>query len=399
MTEIINISRGVAYDDSISKIEYHSYLPFLQSFGKSDEIRVSIQQQDLCILPSESFIYIEGYILTSKDKKLVLNSKLCNNGASFLFDEIRYELNGIEIDQNKNVGITSSLKNYISLTRNEHSVLENASWNLEGNILETGRFSYCIPLRNLLGFAEDYKKIITSARHELVLIRARTDDNAYFGNVEDENEICITKFQWRVPHVTLADSAKLSLLKTIQSNTIQISFRNWELYEYPVLPTVNEHVWNVKTSNQLEKPRYIILALQTNRKNKKNFDPSMFDHCNLSNVQIFLNSVSYPYETMALDFDKNQYALLYDMYTRFRQSYYNCRIPPLLSKSDFKSKAPICVIDCAHQSEVLKTAPVDVRIQIKANTRIPDSTSLYALLLHDRIVEYNAMNNDVRKLV
>ena len=30
-----------------------------------------------------------------------------------MFDEIRYELNGVEIDRNRNVGITSTIKNYV----------------------------------------------------------------------------------------------------------------------------------------------------------------------------------------------------------------------------------------------------------------------------------------------
>jgi len=34
-----------------------------------------------------------------------------------MFDEIRYKLNSVEIDRNKNVGITSIIKNhYISMT-------------------------------------------------------------------------------------------------------------------------------------------------------------------------------------------------------------------------------------------------------------------------------------------
>lgn len=50
---------------------------------------------------------------------------------------------------------------------------------------------------------------------ELGLLIAWADNNDYFGEAKDEVEICIIKFQWRIPHATLADIAKLSLLKTI----------------------------------------------------------------------------------------------------------------------------------------------------------------------------------------
>ncbi|KAK9680973.1 hypothetical protein QE152_g38686 [Popillia japonica] len=41
-----------------------------------------------------------------------------NNGLALLFEEIRYELAGTVIDRNKNPGITSTLKSYVSFTSN-----------------------------------------------------------------------------------------------------------------------------------------------------------------------------------------------------------------------------------------------------------------------------------------
>ena len=89
------------------------YNPFANTtFGHSDEIKIPIQQQDT--LPCESFLYVEGR-LTVKKKNDQMPTTLVNNYVAFMFDEIRYELNGVEIDRNRNVGITSTLKNYVSL--------------------------------------------------------------------------------------------------------------------------------------------------------------------------------------------------------------------------------------------------------------------------------------------
>lgn len=63
MNSILNIGQDIQYDNSIMKLEYRSYAPFLNSFNNNDEIRISIQNQDLYILPSESFIYVEGRLL------------------------------------------------------------------------------------------------------------------------------------------------------------------------------------------------------------------------------------------------------------------------------------------------------------------------------------------------
>ncbi|XP_015124733.1 uncharacterized protein LOC107046595 [Diachasma alloeum] len=144
----------------------------------------------------------------------------------------------------------------------------------------------------------------------------------------------------------VADSKKINLLNYISKDApIPISFRAWETYEYPLLPATSKHVWVVKCSTQLEKPYYVIVGFQTDRKNRTNKNASCFDHCNIRDIKLFLNSQSYPYGNLNLDISHNQYALLYDMYTNFRSSYYGKEAEPLLSKTDFLTYAPLIVID------------------------------------------------------
>lgn len=178
-----------------------------------------------------------------------------------------------------------------------------------------------------------------------------------------------------------------------------MSFRSWDLYEYPLLANTSNHNWSVKTSNQLEKPRFVILALQTDRKNQQGRDYSKFDHCDLMDVKLHLNSESYPYDDMNLKFGENRFALLYSMYANFQQIYYD-RVPqPLYSRPEFLLYAPIAVIDCSHQNEAIKTGPVDVKIEFKTSDNIPNGTSAYCLILHDRIIEYNPLTSEVKKIV
>ncbi|EFN77912.1 hypothetical protein EAI_15782, partial [Harpegnathos saltator] len=145
------------------------------TFGYSDEIR--IQQQDLYILPCESYLYVEGKVT----KQVAVDGAtvtLGYNCIAFIFDEIRYELNGVEIDHNRNVGITSTLKNYVSISSDENAVMKNAAWDTTDTISPDGYFNFCVPLSVLLGFCEDYKRIVINARHELILLRSRSDNNS-----------------------------------------------------------------------------------------------------------------------------------------------------------------------------------------------------------------------------
>ncbi|EFN79522.1 hypothetical protein EAI_06732 [Harpegnathos saltator] len=97
-----------------------------------------------------------------------------------MFDEIRYELDSVEIDRNRNVGITSTLKNYVSLSSNKNVIMKNAAWETTDTISPDGYFNFCVPLR--VGFCEDYKRIVINARHELILLRSRSDNNSLLGS-------------------------------------------------------------------------------------------------------------------------------------------------------------------------------------------------------------------------
>ncbi|XP_029666090.1 uncharacterized protein LOC115237292 [Formica exsecta] len=322
MTDILNIEGESVFDDRIVKIETHTYNPYANTmFEHSDEIRIPIQQQDLYTLPYESFLYIEGKLAINEPAE-GSNVVLGNNRVAFMFDEIRYELDGVEIDRNRNVGITSTLKNYVTVSSNRTVIMRNAGWDAQTNdeiryeldgveidrnrnvgITSTlknyvtissdktvimrnagwnaqyaltdnnnanGYFNFCVPLYMLLGFCEDYRRVVINARHELILIRSRNDNNCLLGNLALEPVIDIFKIQWRMPHVVLNEINKLSILRALESGRyLSMGFRSWDLYEFPLLQRTTKHSWPIKTAThcQLEKPRYVVFALQIGRKN------------------------------------------------------------------------------------------------------------------------------------
>ncbi|XP_029668556.1 uncharacterized protein LOC115238679 [Formica exsecta] len=367
MIDILNIGGEPIFDDRIVKIETHTYNPYANTtLGYSDEILIPIQHQDLYTLPCESFLYVEGKLRVRKvaeGGRVVLG----NNCVAFMFDELRYELDGVEIDRNRNVGITSTIKNYVSLTTEKGKILEDAAWNMSHNA--EAYFNFCVPLNILLGFCEDYKRVVINARHELILIRSRNDNNCIFGHASAEADIELFKIQWRMPH------------------------------EFSLLHNTTKHSWTVKAASQLEKPRYVIFALQTGRKNAVSKDITTFDDCKLTNVKLYLNSEFYPYDDLNLDFDKNRFALLFDMYSRFRESYYGCdNDDVLLNISKFLHCGPLAVIDCSRQNESVKNSTVDVRLEFECKDDIPANTTANCLILHDRVVEYCPLTNVVRKI-
>nr|DAC81446.1 TPA_asm: hexon [Spodoptera moth adintovirus 1] len=401
---ILDVLSAPTYDNTVEGIEFHSYKPYVTSFNRNDEIRIPINQQDLYVLPSASTLYLEGTVIVSKkdSKDKASSVHFTNNALLYLFQDIRYELNGVEIDKIKNAGVTTTMKSLISMNESESKISNAWGWNIDGTKnVNGGNFSASIPLCNIMGFAEDFKKVVINSKHELILLRSNTNLNAVkLSTGEIVDDVQINKIIWRVPHVKVSDKEKINLLKLLEKDRpLQMIFRNWDLYEYPALPKTTKHTWSIKTSSQIEKPRYVIIGLQTNRKNNAGSDMSQFDHCYIRDVRVYLNSTYFPYENLNASFSNNKIALIYEQYTRFQQSYYGRRSEPLLSEKQFKDLAPLFVVDCSRQADNLKTGPVvDVRVEIESELDIPDQTSAYCLILNDCIIEYKPLSNIVRKI-
>jgi len=410
--EILDITNGPVFDETLWEKEYHTHNPYASSkLENNDEIRIPIQQQDVYTLPCESYLYIEGKV-TKKDGKEGTTVPFINNPMSYLFEEIRYEVSGIRIDSTKKLGVSSTLKGLVSFSPSEINWLESAGWVLPGKseIIpdNKGYFDFCLPLRMLLGFAEDYKRILINVKQELVLLRTATNKDIIKASdtteaVTDANldwKLELEKIVWRVPHLRLADEHRITLLKQLKSDRdIVVPFRSWEMHEYPVLPQSQRQSWSIKTSSHLEKPRYVIFALQTGKANNLKGNASLFDSCNLTNIKLFLNSQFYPYDNLSVSFNKKRYSVLYDMYSRFQSSYYGKVNTPLLTPEQFAKNAPIAVIDCSKQNESVKSSTVDIRIELEFEENVPENTTAYCLILHDSIITYTPLTGVVKRVL
>lgn len=405
--EKLQIFQGVNFSEDIAKEQYHVYYPRTSNFNLNDEIRISIQNQDIYTLPAESFIYIEGKF--KEDATGTGSCRLTNNAYAFLFEQIRYEMNGVEIDRCMKPGITSTMKAYASLNENESKMLEMAGWcpfKKADDQLPTysdNRFNACIPLKFLVGWADDYKGIILGQTHELILIRSKTDDNCYQNTLKDGTKKAsfeIEKIEWYVPHISVNEKTRLKLLQAVRENKpIYMPFRKWQLFELPSLRNTKNDIWPVKTSTNLEKPRYVIVGFQRKRKDNSNADSSVFDHSSLTNIKLYLNSESYPYTSLDLNMKQKRYTRAYHMYSNFRSSYYERFLnEPLLDYSKFHDNT-LFIIDCSKQNESLKSTSVDIKLEMECDESFEEGTVVYALILHDNIIQYQPLSGTVQKII
>ena len=131
MENPLEIRALIVFDESIALYEIHAHQPYASSgYNNNNEIHIAIQHQDQCLLPSQCSLHIIGKV-TQSDRTTPItpaNTTVINNFICHLFREIRYEINAIEIDRCKNVGITGTMKAYPSLDQNQLNYLKIAGW-------------------------------------------------------------------------------------------------------------------------------------------------------------------------------------------------------------------------------------------------------------------------------
>lgn len=396
---ILQVKHPVIEEDKIISQQYHTYTPYTTSYNNNDEIRITIQSQDLYVLPSNSYLLIEFTTARRVVPEVADNViKFTHNFIAHLFSEMRYELNGFEIDRCRQPGTTSFMKCMVAC-RSEDSQAYHLFADGGGVEVKYGNYAVLLPLRFIFGFCDDFKKVIMNCKHELIITRNRSDINAY---VSPQNVVTfrVNKIHWKVQHITLSDIAKLSMLKSINRNDdLPIEFRSWELYELPTLPESTRHNWSVKTTTQLSKPRFVIVGFQWNRNYKVENDISIFDHSNISDVKLYLNNERYPYDNLNLNFESENYLELYHIFIGIQHAYYgksNTYKPIETSYNEFKTR-PFFVFDCTKSDESIKKGMVDIRIEIQTRLNFKVNTSAFCVVIHDNLIRYSPFTSIVHR--
>lgn len=407
-SSVLSIDALAVRDDTIIKKEVYQYAPYTTTFNESDEIRIAIQSKDSYLLPCESYIYMQVAATTAglhlaDDAEI----KFINNFASFLFSDARYELNGVEIDRIRNVGRASTMKLMTASRRSHVEGYSKFCKTFESTSPRGGRddvkvYDVVLPLSVWFGFCDDYQKIILNCKHELILNRARQSLDCTQGGgalpASAVTKIAVRKIEWKMPHVTLTDRVKLNMLNYLSKNRkIVIQHRSMDMVEYPQLPLTTSHMWSVKTVSHVNRPRYVIVGLQTNRKGVQVQNAGKFDPCYVSDVRVHLNSQIYPYNMNELDIGGGIYAELFSHYASMQSSYYNnaeTSNPFALNCSAFQ-ESPLFVFDTSRADESLIDSSVDIRVEIKTRQNIPGNTAAYCLIIYDNEFVYSPFDGIV----
>ena len=256
-----------------------------------------------------------------------------------------------------------------------------------------------MPLKHIFGFCDDYEKVVYGFKHQLTLVR-KGDNDAIFRTGEDVGKVVLTKLSWYVPHVLPALEQNLALYKTIESKaSLPLGYRMIQCDSIPV-PQTRNFTWRLSVKSAPEKPRWIIIGFQTGKAGNQEHNPSIFDHCNLTNMVVMLNSRRYP----EIDYDDTNYtqqkfSRVYGDAAAFRTKFYH--LEHLVSNSnitpaDYKELFPIFVFDVSKQSEKLKNLVTDIQIKAQFSENVAANTEAFVVVISDKSLIFQSDGNKMR---
>ena len=441
MNSILRITDPILKDDSIDKYEEFAYEEIagtnLNSSGQ--DIRLTIETQDIFTHPSESYLIIEGQLIkadgTAYDRANRVT--LANNGVMHLFKRIRYELSGQEIENIVNVGQATTMLGLLKYpddfskskglnqlwykdTKNTTVIApDDANFNAgfkvrhdyifgkaDGDVNPIGSFSFRIPLKHIFGFCEDYDKIVYGLKHTLTLTRDN-DNTAIFKaivlNVGGNDtlpfgKIRLDKIIWFMPHVMPADEDKMKLYKIIErKEKIPVGYRMIQCDSASVPPgNISSFSWRLAVKSSPEIPRFIIIGFQHNGINNQTTNPSIFSSMNVRNMYVMLNSTRYPATDYNINFRAQQFSRIYGDVANFRSKFFNMDeliSNPNINPSDYKDLYSLFLFDVSKQSEKLKYSTTDIQVKMFFRGEIPVGVQVYGVIISDRLINFQSDGN------
>ncbi|XP_050516074.1 uncharacterized protein LOC126890943 [Diabrotica virgifera virgifera] len=401
---IFDLYQKPRFDDTIRKEEFRTYTPYIKSFNNSDVVEFIINQSDAFFAIHDTLLEIKGSIKKAGNGTV----SLAPNAGSFLFDTCTYIQSSHDMEIVRDPGVVSTIRSLLCYTPEDSKFLSTAGWNYPNYPHLTGdAFSLLIPIKHIFNIFNDYTKL-TYGRQVFRFVRARNDKDCIVvqeptgSTTVTTVSLTISSMELKVKHVFPNDDVKIELMTPIKNNTpITIPFRKWELNELPSLTAGSRReIWSVKTTSAVERPRYVIVAFQTSKRDDIHADPTLFDHIRMSSVRVVINGDYWPNERMQLDFTKNDYAIAHYNYTEFFPSYARSLTKhPILDYSAFKRYA-LFVFDCSKQDDTsFRSGTVDVKLEIEADEGFPAGTRAYCLIVHDSLLEYFPLTEVVKNII
>lgn len=414
--DTLNIEEPLVDDASIFSQQFFPFNPITGTeYNQAGIIQINIENQAEYFLPHKSWLQIDGDMLRDNDQRYVAANdiSLTNNGILYCFSNIKYQLGGNEIESVNYPGQATTMMGLLKYENSypglgqcwtpdsNNAIDDNTGFaKRKGFFLSsnpTGAFSFAIDLQHIFGFAEDYQKVVYGLRHSLQFNRnASNNDALYKAPAIPAGKIVIRRITWWVPTVIPSPVESYRLGKLLEGKvTIPAGFRNRQcaMVNLPLAPS---YTWNLGV--RTERPRFVIIGLQTNKSDNQVQNAALFDHVNVRRMRVLLNSTEYPAVDVLSDFTRNEFSGYYKMMADFKEAFYGVDRTVSSGGIDadkFKSLYPLFVLDVSKQVEKFQSSIVDVSVKMDFAANVAANTIAYALIISDRKLTFECTGKKI----
>ena len=372
----LNLLETVQEDNSITSQQLFPFNPINGTqYNNAGIVQINIENQAEYFLPSQSWLQIDGQLLKNDDQAYENNSNiaLVNNAPMYCFSNIKYFLGGNVIESVNEPGQATTMMGLLKNERSSPGLNQcwaidtstaaadaNTGWKKRKDYMLSsdprGHFSFAINLSHIFGFTEDYDKAVFGLRHSLQLCRKASSNDGIFRAADGglvDGKINITRVIWWMPRILPSEFEAYRLAKMLEKgNILQVGFRGRDCDFVGIPVGSSSHTWNLGVKT--ERPRFIVVGLQTTKSDNQQTNPALFNHCRVLKMKVLLNSVEYPAIDYPTDFVKNEYAGYYKSMNDFKHSFYG--VEKMISDcsidaDDFKNLFPLFVFDVSRQME------------------------------------------------
>ena len=154
--------------------------------------------------------------------------------------------------------------------------------------------------------------------------------------------------------------------------------------------------WRLSVKIVPEKPRFIMVGIQTDKDDDQTKNPSTFDHVNLKIAYLALNSDRHPMDDYNLAFPAQQFSIAYGDAALIGVKFFSMDellIQSNITLKDYKTLYPPFTFDVSKQKEKLKSSVVDIQIKANFTENVPANTRPFSLVISDKLLSFQSEGN------
>lgn len=408
MMDVLNVTEKKFDDTTIYALDYFPFNPIQGTqYNTPGIIQIDIQNQDEYFLPHKSWLQFDLSLKKSDGTRWVdaNNVTLVNNAIMHLFQNIKYLLGGNEIETLNHPGEATTMmgllkydKSYCGLSEcwaldNNNAIADNEGFKQRKAYIlalaapNKGDVSFAVDLEHFSGFAEDYDKVIFGQRQSLQFNRKANSNDAIYRDGNVEGKVEIKKITWWMARVkpSVFEETRLGQLNLAKEQAIDLWFRSRQCSMITIPLGTSNYTWNLGVKT--ERPRFVVVGFQRARAGQLT-NNALFDHSNVANMKVRINSAEFPTIDVNSDFGSNQYGGWYKRFMDFKRSFYSVDKMVSCTAVDikaYKDLYPLYVFDASRQVETQGNSTVlDISVHMNFNVALATDTQAFALVISDR---------------